>query len=165
MYGADAFAGVVNLITKTAADVDGSDVGARVGSYHSRDVWLQHGGSIGDISVAAFMRWGKSSGQNAIIDQDLQTLRDLASPAYPPASLAPGPQDNAVDALDATLDLGLGKWRLRSSYKLRDNMGVGVGSGSALDPDSFAKSIRAHADLSWTNLQLSDDLGGGVQAS
>jgi iron complex outermembrane receptor protein len=29
VYGADAFAGVINIITKTAQDIDGTEIGAR----------------------------------------------------------------------------------------------------------------------------------------
>jgi iron complex outermembrane receptor protein len=47
LYGADAFAGVVNIITKTAADMAGTQFGVRAGSFKSRDAWVQHGGKWG----------------------------------------------------------------------------------------------------------------------
>jgi iron complex outermembrane receptor protein len=37
LYGADAFAGVINIITKTAADINGSQFGVRAGSFGSGD--------------------------------------------------------------------------------------------------------------------------------
>ncbi|MDP3418316.1 TonB-dependent siderophore receptor, partial [Falsiroseomonas sp.] len=43
LYGADAFSGVINLITKTAADINGTQIGVRAGSFRSRDAWVQHG--------------------------------------------------------------------------------------------------------------------------
>ena len=42
LYGADAYAGVINLITKTAAEVHGTELGARAGSFNSQDAWVQH---------------------------------------------------------------------------------------------------------------------------
>lgn len=37
LYGADAFAGVINIITKTSQESSGGKVGARYGSYNSAD--------------------------------------------------------------------------------------------------------------------------------
>jgi len=37
LYGADAFSGVINIITKTAADIKGTEYGLRAGSFNSRD--------------------------------------------------------------------------------------------------------------------------------
>jgi len=39
LYGADAFSGVINIITKTSADLDGTQLGLRIGSFNSRDAW------------------------------------------------------------------------------------------------------------------------------
>jgi len=37
LYGADAVAGVINIITKTAQDIDGTRLGARTGTFHTHD--------------------------------------------------------------------------------------------------------------------------------
>ena len=50
LYGADAFAGVINIITKTAADINGTQIGLRAGSFNSRDAWMQYGLSLIHIS-------------------------------------------------------------------------------------------------------------------
>jgi iron complex outermembrane receptor protein len=49
LYGADAFSGVINSITRTAADLDGTQLGLRGGSFNSRDAWVQHGGAWGGL--------------------------------------------------------------------------------------------------------------------
>jgi iron complex outermembrane receptor protein len=38
LYGADAFAGVINLITKTKADIEGTEVDLRGGSFNTQVV-------------------------------------------------------------------------------------------------------------------------------
>jgi outer membrane receptor protein involved in Fe transport len=81
------------------------------------------------------------------------------------ASRAPGPVNTAVNTLDASMDLGLDQWRLRLGYKGRDHLGMYVGAASALDPDSYGKSERTNADLSWTAPQWAPDVGVGVLAS
>ena len=50
VYGADAFAGVINIITKTAEEYDGFTVGARIAEFDTREAWLSYGKS-GDIDI------------------------------------------------------------------------------------------------------------------
>ncbi|MDA0190333.1 MAG: TonB-dependent receptor plug domain-containing protein, partial [Proteobacteria bacterium] len=42
-YGADAYAGVINIITKSAAEIGGTAAVARVGSRRTGDAWVLHG--------------------------------------------------------------------------------------------------------------------------
>ncbi|MBK9345324.1 MAG: TonB-dependent receptor plug domain-containing protein [Burkholderiales bacterium] len=59
LYGADAFTGVINVITKTSADVGGTVVGSRLGSYNSREAWVQHGGHWGKVKWRPICRPAK----------------------------------------------------------------------------------------------------------
>lgn len=163
LYGADAYSGVINIITKTAADAPGTQLGARAGSFKSRDAWMHHGGKIGDVAVAAFMRVGRTDGFKEIIAADAQTRNDLLFGTR--ASLAPGPVNVGYDAVDANIDLSIDKWRLRGGYKLRDDLGTGAGVASALDPVGKERSERITADLSWTAPHLANGWGIGFVAS
>ena len=40
LYGADAFAGVVNIVTKGPEDIESNSVGAAIGSFGTRDAWF-----------------------------------------------------------------------------------------------------------------------------
>ncbi|MCF6323168.1 MAG: TonB-dependent receptor [Gammaproteobacteria bacterium] len=42
LYGADAFAGVINVITKNASELSGTEFGWRRGSFNTQEVWLQN---------------------------------------------------------------------------------------------------------------------------
>ncbi|WP_420472936.1 TonB-dependent receptor plug domain-containing protein [Noviherbaspirillum sp. ST9] len=152
LYGSDAFSGVVNIITKTAADTQGTSMGVRAGSFNTRDAWLLHGGSAGPVEIAAYLRAGSTDGFKRLIAADAASRNDRAFGTN--ASLAPGFTNNQQDALDGSLDLSYQKWRWRSSYKLRDDMGTGIGVGSALDPVGRGKSERIMSDLSWTDPQV-----------
>lgn len=163
LYGADAYSGVINIITKTAADVKGTEFGARLGSFSSRDAWIQHGGKLGVLDVAAYLRVGSTDGFRETVASDAQTRNDLAFGTR--ASLAPGPVNTGRDAMDANLDMSYGKFRLRGNYKLRDDVGTGPGIGSALDPDGSSRSSRITSDLSWIDPQITDDWGVGISAS
>lgn len=163
LYGADAFAGVINIITKTAADTQGTEVGVRAGAFNTRSAWLQHGGSVGPISVATYLRVGSTDGFRQPIDRDNQTRLDRVLATN--ASLAPGHTNTGYDAVDANLDLAYSKWRFRAGYKLRDNVQTGAGIASALDPVGRAKSERLNADLSWEDAHFARDWGLGFTAN
>ncbi|MFZ2853936.1 MAG: TonB-dependent receptor [Rhodocyclaceae bacterium] len=159
LYGADAFSGVINIITKNAADTPGTEFGARAGSFRTGSAWLQHGGKTGPVEVAAYLRVGSTEGFKETLAADAQTARNSA------VSLAPGAVNTGYDAVDANLDLGYGKWRARAGYKLRDNMETGAGIASALDPVGREKSERITADLSWADAQFAQDWGLGFTGS
>jgi iron complex outermembrane receptor protein len=164
LYGADAYSGVINVITKTAADTPGTEFGLRAGSFRTWDTWVQHGGKMGPIDVAAYLRLGSTDGFKETITADAQSLRDRP-PSVTHASLAPGPMSLGRDAVDASLDLAYDKWRLRGGYKLRDDVGLGAGIGSALDPTSAARSERITADVSWIDPNVGGHWGLGFTAA
>lgn len=163
LYGADAYSGVINIITKTAADTPGTQVGVRAGSFKTRDAWIQHGGQLGAVDVAAYLRVGSTDGIKEIVTEDAQTARDARFGTQ--ASLAPGPVNTGYDAVDGNLDFAYDKWRLRAGYKLRDDIGTGAGIAAALDPVGKVKSERITTDLSWTDPHLTKGWSAGLTAS
>ncbi|MFG6431001.1 TonB-dependent receptor plug domain-containing protein [Roseateles sp. LYH14W] len=163
LYGADAFSGVINVITKTAADVDGVDLGVRVGSFRSRDGWLQYGGRLGAFDVATYLRVGSTDGQRETVSADQQTALDGAFNTR--ASLAPAHMNVGFKALDASADLSRDRLRLRASYKLRDDLQTGAGVAGALDPVGRYRIERITSDVSWSDIELGRDWRGTLTAS
>ncbi|MES2879065.1 MAG: TonB-dependent receptor [Pseudomonadota bacterium] len=163
LYGADAYSGVINIITKSAADTPGTEMGVRLGSFNTQNVWVQHGGKLGPMDVAAYLRIGSTDGFKETITADAQTRSDRLRLTN--ASLAPGSVNTGYDALDANLELGFDKWRFRGGYKLRENVGTGAGIASALDPVGRSTTERVTADLSWTDLHFARDWSLGLTAS
>lgn len=163
LYGADAYSGAINVITKTAADINGTEVGGRVGSFHSRDAWALHGGALGAVDVAAYLRSATTDGFKRAVNADAQTRNDTLFGTH--ASLAPGQTNTSADSVDAGLDLAYGQLRWRNGYKLRDNLGSYIGLGSALDPVGRGMSERITSDLAWTDNQLTQNLGLTLGAS
>lgn len=147
VYGADAFSGVINIITKNAGDIDGTEIGARTGSFNSKDVWLLHGKEYGGIKAAFSLEYGSTDGQRETITADAQTSLDTLFGTS--ASLAPGPVNLGRKYLDGRLDFALHDWRLRLGYQGRRDVGTGAGVAQALDPAGDNKSDRFNADLSY----------------
>jgi outer membrane receptor protein involved in Fe transport len=163
LYGADAYAGVINIITKTAADTPGTEVGFRAGSFGTWDSWMQHGGKAGPIDVAAYLRVGGSEGFRDTIAADAQTRNDQRFGTR--ASLAPGPASTGYEAIDGNLSLAYGKWRWRNGYKLRDQLGYGAGIASALVYGSESRAEVITSDLSWMDPEFARDVGLGFSGS
>ena len=157
VYGADAFSGVINIITKTAADLNGTEFGVRAGSFNNRDGWVQHGGTWGNFDVAAYLRAGTIDGQRQLI------ATDAASST--PNSLAPGSVNVGRNAIDGRFDLSHDKWRLRTGLQRRDHVGTGAGVASALDPVGKNFGQRISTDLTYQDMNFAPDLDVTAQAS
>lgn len=164
LYGAEAVSGVINIVTKTASEIDGTESGLRAGSFNTYDGWVQHGGRVGEVDVAAYLRLGHTDGFRRTIEADAQTALDSAFGTH--ASNAPGPIGTGYDSIDARLDLSYDKWRFRTGYIGRpDNHAVGAGVADALDPISSANAHYANADLTWHDAKFSQNWDLTVQAS
>lgn len=149
IYGADAFAGVINVITKTASEIDGLDTGFRAGNFDTQEGWLQYGGNFDGLDLAFSFQAGTTDGQARMIDSDAQTLFDRLFGSR--ASLAPGPVSVGRRYIDTSMDLAMDDWRLRLWWQGRDRVGTGAGFSQALDPSSNNSSSRFNADLTYEN--------------
>ncbi len=154
IYGADAFSGVINIITKDAQDIDGTEAGARVGSFESKDIWLQYGGEHNGLSTAFSLEYGTTDGQRETIQADAQSGLDALFSTS--ASLAPGPVNLGRKYLDTRVDAGWNNWRLRAGYQGRRDVGTGAGVAQALDPAGSNESDRYNADLSYHFADVED---------
>ncbi len=164
LYGADAYAGVINIITKTAADTPGTELSASIGSFNTRNTWVQHGGQWQDIDIAAYLNVGTTDGMREIIQADAQTLKDKTS-GLAPVSLAPGAVNTGYNMIDSSLNIAHDKWRWRANYKFRDKLGTGVGVSSALDPNSYGRAEHVGSDLSWNDTQFAPSWNVGITAA
>ncbi len=163
VYGADAFAGVINIITKTPAEMNGLAMGARAGSFDSQAGWLQYGKSQGDWRVGAVVEARTFDGQRERINADAQSFLDQISGTQ--ASLAPGRPNLGGETMDARFELGYRYITFRTGAQLRRDGGLGVGIAQALDSHAEAGSNRFNTDLTYDNPQLTDTLGLKVQGS
>lgn len=162
LYGADAFSGVINIITKNAATAPGTEVGARLGSFNSQNVWVQHGSRHGALDVAAYLQVGRSDGAGQTLAADAATRLNKAFGGK--TSDAPGPLNTGDQVVDAQLDLGYDKWRLRSGIKQR-SADTGAGISYALDPGGTEETRRINADLSWNDDNFAQNWGLGFTAN
>ncbi len=155
LHGADAFAGVINVITKTANDVHGLQSGIRTGSFNSQEGWLLFGRNWGKFNIAFSFQYSETDGHDERIDADAQTFFDSILGST--ASLAPGSVNVGQKRLDTRLDVGAGNWQFRLGYQERSDVGTGVGTAEALDPVGGGDSDFFNADLTYKNSDWFED--------
>ena len=163
LYGADAFSGVINIVTKTGKDIDGTEVGAKAGSFDTYEGYILHGGKWGDNEVVVSLEYRTTQGHTEEIEADAQTLFDKIYGTN--ASFAPGPAELGYKLLDARVDIKRDKWQLRVGYKGRFNYQTGAGNAQALDPNGKYKDERVTADLTYHNPKLTENWDVTAQAS
>lgn len=151
LYGADAFAGVINLITKSPLDHEGTDVTVSAGSFGTRRGSVLQSLRGAGASALFSAAWLQTDGDpDAIITHDAQSNIDDLGLA-PPASLAPGPVPMRARALDLRGDIMAGDFRIRLGWMQATDTGAGAGLADALDPGSRSRHNRGHADIGWRN--------------
>ncbi|MGH1485143.1 MAG: TonB-dependent receptor plug domain-containing protein [Cellvibrionaceae bacterium] len=134
IYGADAFSGVINIITKSANDIAGTEAGFRAGSFDYRETWVQTGYQLNNWSIIYNLNIQQSDGDpERKINSDLQTLLDAAGTS---ASLAPGSLSTRYDILDSSIGLENDNWKINFRAWISDDTGNGAGGAQALDPSS-----------------------------
>ena len=93
LYGANAYSGVINIITKKPEDVNGVEVTARGGNWDTQQYNLLFGKTFTDLEIAFNFNYLKTNGYSALIKEDFYTWYDqevYAPLGYAPISMAPG---------------------------------------------------------------------------
>ena len=143
VYGADAFAGVINIITKEASEIDGLEVGSRIGSFDTKDAWALYGGEVGGFDIAFSAEFRDTDGQDEDVDADIATLQGT--------SLAPDSVNTGAENFDTRLSITKNNWKFRTGLQRRRDLGTGAGVAEALDPNGELKSDRWNADITYHN--------------
>lgn len=155
IYGADAFAGVINIITKSPSEINGTSTGIRYGSANTKDFWIQTAGSIKEVTYSAILEMRKTDGQSEKITSDSQTFLDLISGTS--ASLAPSSINKEAELIDARMELEYQKFTLHTGAQIRNHGGLGAGLAQALDPHGEAASHRYNFDLNYDDVNFSEN--------
>ncbi len=132
LYGADAFAGVINIITKKAKDIDGTTVGGRVGDHDTQSGWGQHGTTWAGWDIATSLQYQHTGGDNSrVLKTDLQTVLDKSRGTN--ASNAPGSMNTNYESYNGHLNLQRKHWDI-GFWAFDQQGGSRAGTAVALDP-------------------------------
>ncbi len=157
LYGANAFAAVVNIITKNAEQVDGVQVTLGGGTFDTRTANLQFGKMFGKFDVTGNANYNEYGSYEGDIAMDAQTQIDQLFGTH--ASLAPGVTMESSEKIDLMLSLGYGGLRLEGRYCDRDHT-PSIGISPILNTDSETPSTDYTLNVSYSR-----DIGDHVALS
>ncbi|MBN1550450.1 TonB-dependent receptor [bacterium] len=127
LYGANAFAGVINVITKEAEDVDGWELSTCGGSYDTQQYNLLYGKTHNDLKVVFNYNYFNTHGFRKHVNRDAM---------YPlPSSLAPGRIKGDDEKYDFVLNLEYKGLKFDGRYVDREK-DLPIGSTTALNEGS-----------------------------
>ncbi len=116
LYGENAFLGVVNIITKTADDIDGLEVSTGFGSYDTQEYNILYGDKFFGIDIDGFANYYNTNGLSEEIKTDALTNQ----PFFNRFSLAPGDTDDSRNRLDTYIKASYGGFGFKGRYTNKD---------------------------------------------
>lgn len=159
IYGADAFAGIVNLVTFDKESPQ--RFGGRLGSFDTYDIYGTNRFQLSDSTLDISLNYSKSNDDpNKIVESDLQTILDQALGTH--ASNAPGPISHSYEVFSLSA-----KWKkdnLAVDYFTWRNFDIGLAGGVAQALDDWGYS-SVHYDKLSAEYNLSEYAYGDLRAS
>jgi iron complex outermembrane receptor protein len=134
LYGANAFAAVINVVTKTAVDINGLQLTAGGGSFDTQHYNILFGHTHGKLKITGSIDYLDTDGPSSFVEQDVI--------------------GNSGDTLmwqerpDVNLNLSYGDFILSGGY-IENRMGPYIGASSALNKQTEQEWAQYWADLQY----------------
>lgn len=152
MYGANAFSGVVNIITKEAKDIGGCELTARAGTYNTRQYNLLMGETWKDLGIAFNFNYFDTDGFEPYIKADAQTGVDQLAGSLlgteVKTSYAPGYGEGDDEKYDASLTLQYKGLKFDGKYMNRE-ISPALTELTSINKDGFRKVEDYYLNLSY----------------
>ncbi|MDC8773739.1 TonB-dependent receptor plug domain-containing protein [Roseateles albus] len=164
VFGADAFAGVINIVTRDPMREPETAAGVSAGAFNSAGLWARKTSKFADWGLMLSAEVQRSDGDRARrIPADQQTEFDGIFGSQ--ASLAPGALDTQYRLSNVHVELARADLQLRLWHYRADKMGAAWGIAGALDPSSQSEARQSLAELRWQLPGGSDALRSVLRAS
>ncbi len=155
LYGSDAFAGVINIITKNASNVDeGFTSGLTAGSYDRYEGWVSGRKDFGDVKLVFTGEYSQDRTEYGRIDVDSQAVLD--SFIGTSASLAPGQATADRERVDIRMSASVDRWLLNAGHQYRSGDGS-LGIAESLVVGNRFVSNRTNVALGFEDSESIDD--------
>lgn len=157
LYGADAFAGVISVTTKSAHGINGTTVGGRAGSFDTQEGWLSTHEEWGEIKVDLSLEYKSTGGdRDRVVKNDFQTSLLAGTPTEP--TFAPGPLEMGAEYWSGRARFSAGHWFANLYTWNLVNAGVGSGGAQALDPVGHDEGYLHGIDFGFQDISLAEDI-------
>ncbi len=164
VYGADAFVGVINIITRKYQQAQ--EYGVQTGSFSSQSAWLQNNFQLGQWKSHLSLQYQSAKGDKGrVVKRDMQTFLDELSASD--ASLAPATMQTDFNTLDMELNFSYAHWNINQWLWLNNNQANehGMPGLDVLDPDGQLDSRASLSALEYNNAKIADNWSLKMQLS
>jgi outer membrane receptor for ferrienterochelin and colicin len=155
LYGADASAGVINVITKSATKIKENIGGMRIGSFDSQSAWFQSGGEWKGFEIGLTADFFNTNGHDPFVAADGQTRQDQKQGTN--VSHTPGIVGYGWENEDIRLSLSKDHWRLNTAFTRHSNLETGMSGGGTLDQLTRGRDHRFNLDLLYDDKDFRED--------
>ncbi len=145
LYGANASAGVVNIITKSAGSINQSRAGIRVGSFGAQTVWGQHGTEINGIDTGLTLELSHTDGHDPYIITDRSGTSGNIGLGY--------------KNIDLRTYLARDNWRIQADYTQNYDVEEGFDGSGYFDSLTQGKAERINLGWLYSNEQFRPNWG------
>ena len=135
LYGANAFSGIINVVTKKGFDVAGTELSVGGGSNGAKRINLLHGKQYGGLDLLAFVDYFEKDSDDLFVSSDAIGLS--------------GVTNDWAESWDVGLKLGWNDFVLNTRMMKRDN-GPYIGVQYVLNDESRLETEQYLADLSYS---------------
>ena len=135
IYGADAYSGVINIITKGVDSISGTDFGIKYGSFNTKSTWLNFVKSDEELKYSFNAQWHDYKGDSSrIVEADAMHGFGLGA-----LSIAPSSLDTELETIDIHAELAYKGFYAKAWYLTNDG-GTGAGAAQALSNRDYEKT-------------------------
>lgn len=149
LYGKNAFAGVVNVVTKDIDDIDGIQLTVSGGEFDTQNYNMLFGKEYGDLEVSGFFDFFDTQGFSRKVEQD-----NLFPASF---SMSPGRSHNQKEKLDLNLKLSYKNLEIKGKY-MKKRRDAYIGIDSSLTDDNAIKDTYIFTELVYNSLSLGEKL-------
>lgn len=150
LYGSEASAGVINIITKTSGKIEQAEANIRTGSFNTQEGWVQHAADWNGFELGFTAELLRTDGHDPFIARDGQTGNISYAPAYA--------RYGYVNE-DLRFSIAKGNWRTLADYTHKSDVETGLSGGGVLDPRTLGEDSRLNIQQLYSNEAFAKDWG------
>ena len=143
VHGSDAYAGVINIVTKRAEEIREGALGVRTGSFNDANVWVQSSTSLNSWKISGAFDYSHTDG-----DDDRRISADAVG--------LPGSLQTRQETFYGQVRLNNDDWDMQFWAWYMNDAGIGPGSAHYISEESYDDFTLANFDIQH-NLIKGDD--------
>jgi len=153
LYGANAFVGVINIVTRKAEDINGASTSLKYGSFDSKTLYLEAGKESGNKSLWGNVNYYNTNGADIFIQKDALNQNSFSPNAK--ISNAPGNTNEWLERTDLAFGAKFNQFTLQGQVIDKKHGGFFNTSGALNDNTNIDRKFY-YGNLKYKDSFFSD---------